>query len=66
MDRTVKKYLFDITTAINNIEEYIGYPKIFANYERNRQLQQAVERNLGFKVISRISARPIVDSDNPR
>ena len=46
MDRTVKKYLFDITTAINNIEEYIGYPKIFANYERNRQLQQAVERNL--------------------
>jgi uncharacterized protein with HEPN domain len=46
MDRNVKKYLFDIATAINCIEDYIGHPKIFANYENNRQLQQAVERNL--------------------
>ena len=46
MDRTIKKYLFDITTAISSIEEYIGSSKIFANYEKNRQLQQAVERNL--------------------
>ena len=46
MDRATKKYLFDISSAINNIEEYVGIPKIFADYERNRQLQQAVERNL--------------------
>ena len=46
MDRSLKKYLFDIETAINTIDEYIGNPKIFANYEKNRQLQQAVERNL--------------------
>jgi len=46
MDRAIKKYLFDISSAISNIEEYVGAPKIFANYERNRQLQQAVERNL--------------------
>jgi uncharacterized protein with HEPN domain len=46
MDRNVKKYLFDVSTAINRIEEYIGQPKNFANYENNRQLQQAVERNL--------------------
>ena len=46
MDRNLKKYLFDISTAINNIEDYIGNPKIFTNYEKNRQLQQAVERNL--------------------
>jgi len=46
MDRNVKKYLFDIATAINRIEEYIGHPKIFTDYENNRQLQQAVERNL--------------------
>ena len=46
MDRNVKKFLFDISTAINNIEEYIGEPKIFANYDSNRQLQQAVERNI--------------------
>ena len=46
MDRNVKKFLFDISAAINNIEEYIGQPKIFANYDSNRQLQQAVERNI--------------------
>jgi uncharacterized protein with HEPN domain len=46
MDRTIKKYLFDISSAISSIEAYVGTPKIFANYERNRQLQQAVERNL--------------------
>jgi uncharacterized protein with HEPN domain len=46
MDRNLKKYLFDISTAISTIEEYVGNPKIFANYEKNRQLQQAVERNL--------------------
>ena len=46
MDRSLKKYLFDIETAIDTIDEYIGSPKIFENYEKNRQLQQAVERNL--------------------
>ena len=46
MDRAIKKYLFDISSAISSIEEYVGTPKTFANYEKNRQLQQAVERNL--------------------
>jgi uncharacterized protein with HEPN domain len=46
MDRNNKKYLFDISSAISRIEEYVGTPKLFENYERNRQLQQAVERNL--------------------
>jgi uncharacterized protein with HEPN domain len=46
MDNAVKKYLFDISSAITNIEKYIGTPKIFADYDSNRQLQQAVERNL--------------------
>jgi uncharacterized protein with HEPN domain len=46
MDRNIKKYLFDISTAINSIEDYIGNPKIFEDYEKNRLLQQAVERNL--------------------
>jgi len=46
MDRRIKKYLFDISAAIESIEEYVGSPKMFANYEKNRLLQQAVERNL--------------------
>ena len=46
MDRNVYKFLFDISEAIKCIENYVGTPKIFANYENNRQLQQAVDRNL--------------------
>ena len=46
MDRNIKKFLFDISEAICRIEDYVGHPRIFANYDSNRQLQQAVERNL--------------------
>lgn len=35
-----------ILTSIDNIENFIGTPKIYENYESNLQLQQAVERNL--------------------
>ena len=60
MDRAIKKYLFDISSAISNIEEYIGTPKIFENFESNRQLQQAVERNL--EIIGEATKR-ILDID---
>jgi uncharacterized protein with HEPN domain len=46
MQREVKKYLFYIQSCIENIETYIGNPKIFANFEQNIMLQQAIERNL--------------------
>lgn len=46
MQREVKKYLFDIQSCIENIQGYIGKPEIFANFDNNMMLQQAVERNL--------------------
>ena len=46
MDKNVNKFLFDISMAINRINDYIGHPMVFADYENNPQLQQAVERNL--------------------
>jgi uncharacterized protein with HEPN domain len=49
MQREIKKYLFDIQTCIENIESFIGVPKVFANFEQNMMLQQAVERN--FEII---------------
>ncbi len=49
MQREGKKYLFDILTCIENIETFIGEPKMFANYEKQIMLQQAVERN--FEII---------------
>jgi uncharacterized protein with HEPN domain len=46
MQREIKKYLFDIQTCIENIENFVGTPKIFTHFEKNLMLQQAVERNL--------------------
>ncbi len=46
MDNKAKKLLFDILTAINNIEDYIGVEKNFDNYDGNSMLQDAVERNI--------------------
>jgi uncharacterized protein with HEPN domain len=46
MQREIKKYLFDIQGCIEKIENFIGKPKIFASFEQNIMLQQAVERNL--------------------
>ena len=46
MQREIKKYLFDIQICVENIETFIGEPKMFGSFENNLMLQQAVERNL--------------------
>jgi len=46
MGNKAKKLLFDILTAINNIDSYIGDKKVFDEYENNPMLQDAVERNI--------------------
>lgn len=46
MDNEIKKLLQDILTCIGNIDTYIGNKKVFAEYENNSLLQDAVERNL--------------------
>ncbi len=38
--------LFDVVSAIENIENYIGEKRLFDDYENNRMLQHAVERNI--------------------
>ncbi len=46
MDNKVRKLLFDILSSIENIENYIGKPKLFEHYIKNRMLKDAVERNI--------------------
>ena len=46
MENKTKKLLFDMLTAINNIDSYIGDKKIFSEYDNNPMLQDAVERNI--------------------
>ncbi|MES2113456.1 MAG: HepT-like ribonuclease domain-containing protein [Bacteroidota bacterium] len=46
MQREINKYLFDVQTALDNIEAYVGHPKLFEIFKQNLMLQQAIERNL--------------------
>ncbi|MGY3212934.1 HepT-like ribonuclease domain-containing protein [Mucilaginibacter sp. HD30] len=46
MQRELKKYLFDILTCIENIEQFVGEHNDFESFDKNLMLQHAVERNL--------------------
>ncbi len=46
MENRIKKLLFDILSALKNIEDYLGPEKKFENYNKNPMLQDAVERNI--------------------
>lgn len=76
MDNKIQKLFFDILTAINNIESYIGEQKKFDVYENTPIVQDAVERNIEIigEAVSRLlkiepeinitNARRIVDARN--
>src|ERR1700712_2802199 len=69
MQREIKKYLFDIQSCIENIENYIGKPEVFVNFENNMMLQQAVERNLeiiGEAVNSMLKSYPDIEITDAR
>lgn len=45
-NRNVKKYLYDIKQSIDSINEYLGENRNFFEYQENKQLRRAVEREL--------------------
>ncbi|MBI1315842.1 DUF86 domain-containing protein [bacterium] len=76
MKREVKKYLYDIKTSIDSIFEYLGSDRNFFEYQKNKQLRRAVERELEIigEAVNRIikmesgvqlsNARQIIDTRN--
>lgn len=46
MQLEIRKYLFDINESITSIEEYLGSQRNFDNYQKNKMLRRAVEREL--------------------
>lgn len=44
--KTIKKYLFDIKTAIESIEEYVDQVDTFEMYQKNKLIRRAVEREI--------------------
>ena len=45
-NRSLKKYLYDVQLSIVSIYEYLGNKRDFFEYESNKQLRRAVEREL--------------------
>jgi uncharacterized protein with HEPN domain len=46
MRREIKKYLFDIKTSVDSIEEYLGNERDFNEYQKNKLLRRAIEREI--------------------
>ncbi|MBF0099346.1 MAG: DUF86 domain-containing protein [Desulfobacterales bacterium] len=49
MKDEIKKLLFDINEAANSIFEYLGEKRDFSEYDKNKMLRRAVERE--FEII---------------
>lgn len=76
MKREIKKYLFDIKTSIDSINDYLGETKDFFEYQKNKLLRRGIEREIEIigeatskilKIDSNIyieNARKIVDTRN--
>ncbi len=76
MKREIKKYLFDIKTSIESINEYLGDKRNFYIYQENKLLRRGIEREIEIigEAVNRIlkleptikieSARQIVDTRN--
>ncbi len=42
MKRDIKKYLYDISTSIESIFEYLGPERDFFHYQENKLLRRAI------------------------
>ncbi len=49
MKDEIKKYLYDISTSINSIFEYLGEKRDFFEYQKNKLLRRGIERE--FEII---------------
>jgi len=76
MQLEIQKYLFDIQTSIDSINEYLGDKRDFNTYKKNKLLRRGIEREMEIigeaaskilKIDSRFpidNARKIVDLRN--
>ncbi len=46
MKRKIKKYLFDIKTSIESINDYLGENRNFLEYQNNKLLRRGIEREI--------------------
>ncbi len=61
MTDEIKKYLHDIKTSVDAINGYLETEKSFSNFQKNRMLKKAIERE--FEIIGEAMNR-ILKIDN--
>jgi uncharacterized protein with HEPN domain len=62
MQLEIQKYLFDIQTSIDSINEYLGDKRDFNHYQNNKLLRRGIEREL--EIIGEAANRILkIDSD---
>jgi len=69
MQLEVQKYLFDIKSSIDSINDYIGDKRDFNEYENNKLLRRGIEREI--EIIGEAANRilkidPTIQIDNVR
>ena len=63
MDDTIKTWLYDILSSINEIESYfVGTPKLFEAYQNDLKTKRAVERNI--EIIGEAMNRILKEDNN--
>jgi uncharacterized protein with HEPN domain len=55
MDKEIKKFLFDIRESIVSIDNYLGDKRDFNDYQSNKMLRRAIERE--FEIIGEAMSR---------
>ncbi len=69
MKREIKKYLYDIKTSIDSIDEYFGGKRDFFEYQNNKLLRRGIERELeiiGEAVNRALKIEPDLNIENAR
>ena len=69
MKREIKKYLYDIKTSIDSIDEYLGGKRDFFEYQKNKLLRRGIERELeiiGEAMNRALKLDPELDIENAR
>ena len=69
MQLEVQKYLFDIKSSIDSINDYLGEKRDFNEYENNKLLRRGIEREI--EIIGEAANRilkidPSIQIDNVR
>jgi uncharacterized protein with HEPN domain len=69
MKPDIRKHLYDVEVSINSIFEYLGEKRDFAEYQKNKLLRRAIEREIeiiGEAINRALKEDPALQIENSR